>query len=147
MASSPAVQRALILIVLALLPLLGSTSALAQDKPSPPDLLDKSLEDLMSIEIDSVYGASGLKQKMTEAPASVTVITSEDIQRYGYRTLADILRNVRGFYVTYDRNYSYVGVMGYGLPGDYNSRIALLIDGHRMNDNIYEGGLIGTEFP
>ena len=40
-----------------------------------------------------------------------------------------------------------VGVMGYGLPGDYNSRIALLIDGHRMNDNIYEGGLIGTEFP
>lgn len=106
-----------------------------------------SLEDLMSIEIDSVYGASGFKQKVTEAPASVTIITSEEIQIYGYRTLADILRNVRGFYVTSDRNYSYLGVRGYGPPGDYNSRIAVLIDGHRLNDNIYDAALIGTEFP
>jgi iron complex outermembrane receptor protein len=106
-----------------------------------------SLEDLMSIEIDSVYGASGFKQKVTEAPASVTIITAEEIQIYGYRTLADILRNVRGFYVTSDRNYSYLGVRGYGPPGDYNSRIALLIDGHRLNDNLYDAALIGTEFP
>jgi outer membrane receptor for ferrienterochelin and colicins len=109
--------------------------------------LDKSLEDLMSIDIDSVYGASGFKQKITEAPASVTIITSEEIQRYGFRTLADILRTVRGFYVSYDRNYSYVGVRGYGLPGDYNSRIALMIDGHRLNDDIYDAAMIGTEFP
>ena len=101
----------------------------------------------MSVRIDSVYGASGFKQKVTEAPASVTIITSEDIQRYGYRTLADILRNVPGFYVTYDRNYSYLGVRGFGLPGQYNNSIALLIDGHRLNDNIFDGNLIGTEFP
>ena len=101
----------------------------------------------MTIEVDSVYGASGFKQKVTEAPASVTIITSEEIQKYGYRTLADILRNVRGFYVSYDRNYSYLGVRGYGLPGDYNSRIALMIDGHRLNDDIYDAALVGTEFP
>ncbi len=101
----------------------------------------------MSIKIDSVQGASGFNQKVTEAPASVTIITSEEIQRYGYRTLADILRNVRGFYVSYDRNYSYLGVRGYGLPGDYNSRITLLIDGHRLNDNIFDAALFGTEFP
>ena len=143
----PAIQRALILVVLSLLPLSNSTRALAQDRPDTPDLLDKSLEDLMSIEVDSVYGASGFKQKVTEAPASVTIITSEEIQKYGYRTLADILRTVRGFYVSYDRNYSYVGVRGYGLPGDYNSRLALMIDGHRLNDDIYDAALIGTEFP
>ena len=101
----------------------------------------------MSLRIDSVYGASGFKQKVTEAPASITIITSEEIQRYGYRTLADILRNVPGFQVTYDRNYSYLGVRGYGLPGQYNSSIALLIDGHRVNDNIFDAALIGTEFP
>jgi outer membrane receptor for ferrienterochelin and colicins len=66
---------------------------------------------------------------------------------YGYRTLADILRNVRGFYVGYDRNYSYLGVRGFGRPGDYNSRIALLVDGPRLNDNIYDEALLGTEFP
>jgi iron complex outermembrane receptor protein len=101
----------------------------------------------MSIEIDSVYGASGFKQKVTEAPASITIITSDDIQKHGYRTLADILRNVPGFYVSYDRNYSYLGVRGYGLPGDYNSRITLLVDGHRLNDSIFDTPLLGAEFP
>jgi outer membrane receptor for ferrienterochelin and colicins len=143
----PAICRAFILIMLSLLPAMSSTRVLAQDKVATPDLLDKSLEDLMSIEIDTVYGASGFKQKVTEAPASVIIITSDEIQKHGYRTLADILRNVRGFYVSYDRNYSYLGVRGYGLPGDYNSRIALMIDGHRLNDNIYDAAEIGTEFP
>jgi outer membrane receptor for ferrienterochelin and colicins len=112
-----------------------------------PDLTDLTLQELMLIDVDSVYGASGFKQKITEAPASVTIVTSEDIQRYGYRTLADILRNVPGFYVTYDRNYTYLGVQGYGLPGQYNSSIALSVDGHRLNDNIFDSALIGTEFP
>ena len=143
----PVVQRVLISFLLSLLYLLNSAPALAQGTRTPPDFADMSLEDLMSIKIDSVYGASGFTQKVTEAPASVTIITSEEIQRYGYRTLADILRNVRGFYVTYDRNYSYVGVRGFGLPGEYNNSIALLIDGHRLNDNIFDGALIGTEFP
>jgi iron complex outermembrane receptor protein len=126
-----------------LLPIL----AVGQNTPAKPSLTDLSLEELMLINIDSVYGASGFKQKITEAPAFVTIITSEDIQRYGYRTLADILRNVPGLYVTYDRNYSYLGVLGYGLPGQYNNSIDLSIDGHRLNDNIYDGALIGTEFP
>jgi len=143
----PLVQRTLILIIISLLPFLNPIHVLAQDKPDTPDLLDKSLEDLMSIEIDSVSSASGFKQKVTEAPASVTIITSEEIQRYGYRTLADILRNVRGFYVSYDRNYSYLGVAGFGLPGQYNNGITLLVDGHRLNDNIYDGNLLGTDFP
>jgi len=143
----PIFRRALIVVLVSLLPILHSQNAMAQTKPATPNVLDMSLEDLMSIEIDSVYGASGFKQKVTEAPASVTIITSDDIEKHGYRTLADILRNVRGFFVSYDRNYGYVGVRGFGLPGDYNSRVALMIDGHRMNDNIFEGNLLGTDFP
>src|ERR1700691_5878556 len=147
MAAWPAVHRATILVVLSLLSLLSTTPALAQDEPATPDLLDDSLEDLMAIKIDTVSGASGFKQKVTEAPASVTIITSEEIQKHGYRTLADILRNVRGFYVSYDRNYSYLGVRGFGLPGQYNNTITLLVDGHRLNDDIYDGLLLGTDFP
>jgi len=40
-----------------------------------------------------------------------------------------------------------LGVRGYAPPGDYNSRIAILIDGHRLNDSIDGAALIGTEFP
>ncbi len=102
-------------------------------------------EALLFSEIPSVIGASKYGQKVTEAPSSVSIVTAAEIKKYGYRTLAGILRSVRSFYVTDDRNYSYVGVRGFGPPGDYNSRILLLIDGHRTNDNTYDQALIGTE--
>ncbi len=108
-----------------------------------PDLTDLSLEELMNI--DLVVGASKYEQRVTEAPAYVTIVTAADIQAFGYRTLADILASVPGFYSRNDRNYSYVGVRGFQRPNDYNLRTLLLIDGHRANDNVYNSALIGTE--
>lgn len=103
-------------------------------------------EALLFQEIPAVFGASKYEQKVTEAPSSITLVSAEDIRRYGYRTLTDILRSVRGFYTTYDRNYSYVGVRGFGRPTDYNSRLLVMVDGHRMNESVFDGAYIGTEF-
>ena len=111
---------------------------------TPADLSEATLEQLGTI---SVYSASRRLQSAGDAPSSVTVITSEEIERYGYRTLADILDTVRGFYTIYDRNYTYVGVQGFASPGDFNTRVLLLIDGHRLNDNVYDQAMLGTEFP
>jgi outer membrane receptor for ferrienterochelin and colicins len=128
---------ALVLVLL----LAPPRAALAQ-QPLP----EMSLEDLMRLDAGRVFGASERLQPVTEAPASVSFITAEDIARYGYRTLADILRGVRGMWVTDDRNYSYLGTRGFGIPGDYNSRVLLLVNGHRVNDNIYGQAEIGAEF-
>ena len=114
----------------------------AQTRP----LADLELSDLMKIEVQSVFGASKFLQKVTDAPATVSVVTARDIAMYGYRTLAEIIRSAPGFNVTSDRNYSYLGVRGFQRPGDYNSRILILVDGHRMNDPIYNQAYIGTEF-
>jgi iron complex outermembrane receptor protein len=114
---------------------------------SSRDLDKLSIEELMNVEIDTVYSASRYEQKVTEAPSSVSIVTREEIKKYGYRTLAELLRSVRGFYVTYDRNYSYVGVRGIGRSGDYNNRILLLVDGHRINDNLYDSAPLDSEFP
>jgi outer membrane receptor for ferrienterochelin and colicins len=116
--------------------------------PAPqPALTDLSLEDLLKLEVATVFAASRVVQEATRAPASVTVITRDEIRAHGYRTLADILRTVRGFYVSSDRNYSYAGVRGFARPGDYNSRLLVLVNGHRLNDAIFEGALLGPESP
>jgi len=121
---------------------LGSVCS-AQDS-KPQDLADMSIEQLSQI---TVYSASKHDQSESDAPSSVTVITADEIQRYGYRTLADILEAVRGFYITSDRYQSYVGVRGFGRLGDWNSRILLLVDGHRINDDVLGQAFIGSEFP
>jgi outer membrane receptor for ferrienterochelin and colicins len=110
------------------------------------DLAKLSIEELMQIEIPTVVGASKHEQKVTEAPASVTIVTAEDIKRYGYRTLADVLNSVPGFYTTYDRLYNYAGVRGVNRPGDFGGRLLITVDGHRMNDPIFDQAPIGTDF-
>lgn len=122
----------------------GSAAAQGQNQA---DLGALSIEDLAKVKVESVYGASKFLQKASDVPSSVTVVTSEQIQKYGYRTLADVLKSVRGFYVINDRNYTYVGVRGFSRPGDVNARILFLVDGHRVNENIYDGAYVGTEFP
>ena len=135
--------------LLALTVLAGdATPARAQAPPAePPGLADKSLEDLMSVEVGTVFGAARREQRVTEAPSSVTIVTAEDIRTFGWRTLAEALSSVRGFYVTNDRNYTYVGVRGFGRPSDYNNRVLVLVNGHRYNDNVYDQALLGHEFP
>src|SRR5438270_3090691 len=86
---------------------LGLATAVCAAQPDSPDLSKLSLEELANITIST---ASRHSQNASDAPASVTVVTRADIQKYGYRTFADLLRSVRGFYVSYDRNYSYLGV-------------------------------------
>ena len=53
------------LFLLSLICIAYTRGALAQNKPANLSLLDMSVEDLMSIKIDSVYGASGFEQKVT----------------------------------------------------------------------------------
>jgi iron complex outermembrane receptor protein len=123
----------------------ASPAAFAQSDDRARELGTWSLSDLMNLELDSVYGASRYVQKSSRAPSSVTVVTAEDIARSGARTLGDVLNNVRGLFVANDRNYLYLGVRGFQRPNDYNTRVLVLIDGHRMNDNIYDLGAVGRE--
>lgn len=109
------------------------------------DLATLSLEQLMEMNVHSVYGASKYEQRVTQAPSSISIVTAEDIRRSGHDNLADVLRGVRGLYVTDDRNYTYLGVRGFLRPGDYSTRVLVLIDGHRLNDNVYDFGSVGRE--
>ena len=110
---------------------------------SDSDAMSLSFEELTHAK---VFSASKHLEDSRQAPSSVSTITAEDIRRYGWRTLGDALSSLRGFYTSYDRNYTYLGVRGILRPGDYNSRVLLLLNGHRMNDNVFDNAFIGTEF-
>jgi outer membrane receptor protein involved in Fe transport len=121
--------------------LLVLSSARAQDTGS---LTDLPIEQLLQVEVQS---ASRFRQSSIDAPAAVSVVTAEEIRTYGYRTLAEVISSMRGIYTSYDRYFTYVGVRGFSRPGDYNTRILLLIDGVRQNDAVFNQAMVGTEFP
>src|SRR5947207_4675081 len=73
--------------------------------------LDKLLETPIST-------AAKYDQQLSNVAASATVITSEEIERYGWTSLSEALQAVRGFYLTNDRQRTYVGLRGIGRPTD-----------------------------
>jgi outer membrane receptor for ferrienterochelin and colicins len=136
------------LVAVPLLLVLVTPSLPAQEKATGPpgkDLSELSIDQLMDIKVVAV---SLHTQKLEDAPASVTIITQEDIRKYGYRTLADALSDARGFFTTYDHTYHFQGVRGFALPGDYGSRLLLLVNGHNMTDNVLDQSVwFGQDFP
>jgi len=125
--------------------LLSIPPSYAQDDFSEVDLYSE--DDMLFQEIPSVYSASKYEQKVSKAPASISIVTADEIQKYGYRTFGEIISSLKGFYTTNDRNYGYIGSRGFGLPSDYNTRLLLLIDGHRSNENVYESFGSAGAFP
>lgn len=121
----------------------GSSFGFGQAQ-SDQDLTSLDLRDLAQVK---VYSASRHLEDAREAPSSVTVITAEEIRHYGWRTLADILNSQRGFYMSNDRNYSSVGVRGFLRAGDFDSRVLLLLNGHRTNDNLYDSAYLAMNSP
>lgn len=127
--------------VLALLCAGATNNGQAQAQAAVADL---PLEQLMQMQITT---ASRYAQTALEAPAAVSVVTADDIRLFGYRTLAEVLGSMRGLYISYDRAYHYLGTRGFATPGDYNTRVLLLVNGVRFNDNIYDQASIGSDFP
>ena len=108
---------------------------------SIPDAL--SLEELLN---SKVYSASKYERE-AEAPSSISVISGDEIRSNGYRTLFEALRSVTGFYTKNHGSYSTLGVRGFAPPGDSNSRILLLVNGHTINNNIDGSAPLGYDFP
>ncbi len=128
--------------------LISASLAVAQQPTPPPkhaiDSLTMDLEQLMNIEV--VVAGSKREQRSRDVASFVSIVTAGEIKEHGYRTLADVVRTLPGFYVSNDRNYSYIGVRGFSRPGDWNSRVLILLNGLRTNDNVYDLAYIGEEF-
>ena len=102
--------------------------ALAQAAP-PPDLAAATIEDLMKLMVTT---ASRGNEDIASAPARVQVITAAQIERRGYRSLLDVLRDLPDFKVDLRGDPDYPAeVTVQGTRG--SSRIVLLLDGIRIS--------------
>ncbi|MFA6465488.1 MAG: TonB-dependent receptor [Desulfurivibrionaceae bacterium] len=123
---------------------LGLIAALAGPAQAETELTELSLEHLLKTTVTS---ASKYEQKQSEIAATVSIITREEIKTFGWRTLDQALASLPGIHTTYDRQYSYLGTRGFGLPGDFNTRVLLAINGNRVNEVVYDGATFGRDFP
>lgn len=97
----------------------------------------RAAEDAFSVfeEEAKVVSASFLPKTVARAPATVHVVTSEDIKASGAQTIWDALRAVPGVEVAQTRAFqAEVGIRGLNNP--LNNRVLVLLDGRTvMNAN------------
>ncbi len=92
-----------------------------------------------------VTAVSRYAERIDDAPSSVSVIDGREIAAFGYPTIAESLRGVRGMALANDRVYASASVRGIGQPNDYGSRVLVLSDGQALNDNLLNSSYIGSD--
>jgi outer membrane receptor protein involved in Fe transport len=132
-------------VVLALLA--SSAPVRAQSEAEPQDdardLGTLTLEDLLQIR---VRVATKTELQAAATPAIVTVVTRDEIELRGYRSLAEVLRAVPGFYDVYDGVTHNIGVRG--INGGQNASgnvLKLMIDGQPVDYRPTTGNFFGPE--
>lgn len=112
---------------------------------SAQDSARTEAQDLDALLSTPVSTGAKYAQDIRQVSGSVSIVTAEDIRRFGYRTLEDVLQSMAGIYSSYDRNYAQVGARGFSRPTDYNNRVLLLIDGHSTNESLWGSAMLGDE--
>lgn len=93
-----------------------------------------------------VVTASGFEQKITDAPASISVITAEELKERPYMTLIDAVRDLEG--VDVGETSDKTGQRSISLRGMGSDYTLILIDGKRQNNHgdIYPNNFGGNQF-
>jgi outer membrane receptor for ferrienterochelin and colicin len=101
--------------------------------------------DLALASQEEVTAASRVTESVEDAPASVSIISRDELRAMGYPTIAEAVRGVRGLYLSDDRNYQTVGFRGFSRPGNYGNRVLILLDGQPLNDNYIWSSFVGYD--
>ncbi|WP_295886053.1 TonB-dependent siderophore receptor [uncultured Thiohalocapsa sp.] len=77
--------------------------------PRGDDLLDLPFDELLQVEIKS---AGKRAEEIRDIPASVTIVTRDEIARYGWQTLEQVLAHTPGFFVLSNTEERFIGTRG-----------------------------------
>lgn len=102
--------------------------------PSEEESSNASMLAAASVEEDVVVGAAKREQSLGNVASAVTVVSGDRLRRFGYRTVGEALGAVAGLYLVDNRLSYSIGIRGLQIPGDYNTRILVLVDGASINE-------------
>lgn len=85
-------------------------------------------QDPIELQPTTVVTASGFEQNIAEAPASISVITREQLEEQSYTSVIDAMKNVPGVYVTGGGNQQDITIRGMG--SEYT---LVLVDGRPIS--------------
>ncbi len=129
-------------IILLFALLFTSSQTNSQDREKLKELSILSLEELMELRIST---AGKKEQKINQIPASIVIITRQEIKNYGYKSLNDILSNITGLYL-WDTHHSSgkttIGIRGYTSPGGGNENTIILVNGVDQIEGVYDHYLL-----
>jgi len=110
-----------------------SIFSIAQEKEQFKDFSELEIEDLLNVEITT---AGKTMEKIGKIPASVMVISREQIERLGYTSLTEILENIPGLYNIKDYSMfgSNFGVRGFWSGINNDNMIILVNNVHQVYD-------------
>jgi len=94
-----------------------------------------------------VTSVSKTSESLREAPATVVVVTGEEIERRGYLDLEQLLHNLPGFDVNRTNGDIYSHVYQRGYFDEFNSRLLLLVDGVEQNDLTQGTQYLSRQYP
>lgn len=117
------------------LALIDSNKALSQERDTL-NLLDLSLDKLMNLKISS---ATKKTESIIDIPSSIIIISRQEIQDQGWRTLEEILCNVPGMYMINDYLWfgtDNFGVRGFFSTGSFNTMI-VMVNGVSQKEDWY----------
>ena len=104
---------------------------------------DLDLMQLLNVEVST---ATKTAESIDDAPAIITVVTREDIRRWGYRDVADVLNHTVGFFSIDDHILPNVAVRGMsGGLGAESGVIKVMIDGRTVAYRTTSGNWLGVE--
>src|SRR3989449_7459116 len=103
----------------------------------PSDLADLSLEELANLEVTSV---SRRAERLSDAPASIFVITGDDIRRSGATSIPEALRLAPNLEVARvdSRQYA-ISARGFNQPSAIANKLLVLIDGRTVYTPLFSG--------
>ena len=131
-----------IAVALGLLAILAAPVHAQSSTPPGNDRESSDENELLMMDNPVVITAAQTKQRISDSPVAVSVITEDDIRKSGLTNVPDLLRSIPGVDVV-QQNSGQANIAIRGLNAPFNPGVLVMVDGH----SIYQDSFGGTFWP